>query len=89
MGAFDALIREALVATATVALPVLVVSAAAGTAIAVVQAATQVQEQTLSFLPKALAVGATLAFFGAFAMNVLARLFNDALAALPAIVGGS
>jgi flagellar biosynthetic protein FliQ len=89
MGAFDALVREALVATATVALPVLVVAAIAGTAIAVVQAATQVQEQTLSFLPKALAVGAMLAFFGAFAMNVLARLFHDALAALPAIVAGS
>jgi flagellar biosynthetic protein FliQ len=89
MGAFDALIREALVATATVALPVLVVAAVAGTAIAVVQAATQVQEQTLSFLPKALAVGAMLVFFGTFAMNVLARLFHDALAALPSIAGGS
>jgi flagellar biosynthetic protein FliQ len=89
MGAFDALIREALVATATVALPVLVVAAVAGTAVAVVQAATQVQEQTLSFLPKVLAVGAMLAFFGTFAMNVLARLFHDALAALPSIAGGS
>jgi flagellar biosynthetic protein FliQ len=89
MEAFDALLREALVATAIVALPVLVVTALAGTAVAVVQAATQIQEQTLSFLPKALAVGAMLACFGSFAMNVLARLFHDALAALPAIVGGS
>jgi flagellar biosynthesis protein FliQ len=88
MEAFDGLIREALVATATVALPVLVVAAVAGTAVAVIQAATQVQEQTLSFLPKALAVAATLAFFGTFAMNVLARLFHDAVAALPAIAGG-
>jgi flagellar biosynthetic protein FliQ len=89
MEAFDALVRAALVATATIALPVLVVTAVAGTAVAVVQAATQVQEQTLSFLPKALAVGTMLAFFGTFAMNVLARLFHDALAALPSILAGS
>jgi flagellar biosynthetic protein FliQ len=87
MEAFDALLREALVATATISLPILAVAALAGTAVAIIQAATQVQEQTLSFLPKVLAVGAVMAFFGAFAMNVLARLFHDALAALPAIAG--
>jgi flagellar biosynthesis protein FliQ len=85
MEAFDALLREALVTTATIALPVLAVAALAGTAVAIVQAATQVQEQTLSFLPKLLAVGGVLALFGTFAMNLLARLFHDALAALPAI----
>jgi flagellar biosynthetic protein FliQ len=89
MEAFDAILREALLATATVALPVLVVAALAGTAVAVIQAATQVQEQTLSFLPKLLAVGVVLALFGTFAMNLFARLFHDALAALPAILGGS
>jgi flagellar biosynthesis protein FliQ len=87
MEAFDALLREALVTTATIALPVLAVAALAGTAVAIVQAATQVQEQTLSFLPKLVAVGGVLAFCGAFAMNLLARLFHDALAALPAITG--
>jgi flagellar biosynthetic protein FliQ len=89
MEAFDAILREALVTTATVALPVLGIAALAGTAVAIVQAATQVQEQTLSFLPKLLAVGAVLALFGTFAMNLFARLFRDALAALPGITGGS
>jgi len=89
MEAFDAILREALVTTAAVALPILAVAALAGTAVAIAQAATQVQEQTLSFLPKVLAVGAVLAFFGTFAMNLLARLFHDALAVLPAITGGS
>jgi flagellar biosynthesis protein FliQ len=88
MEAFDALLREALVATAAIALPVLAVAALAGTAVAVAQAATQVQEQTLSFLPKLLAVGCVLALFGAFAMQLLARLFHAALAAIPAIAGG-
>jgi flagellar biosynthetic protein FliQ len=86
MEAFDGLLREALVATAIVALPAVAIAALAGTAVAIVQAATQVQEQTLSFLPKLIAVGAVIALFGAAAMRVLARLFEDALATLPALL---
>jgi flagellar biosynthetic protein FliQ len=87
--AFDAILREALVTTATIALPVLGVAALVGTAIAVVQAATQIQEQTLTLLPKIAAVGVTLALFGGFAMSLLERLFRDAVALLPALVRGS
>ena len=46
------------------ALPVLVVATAVGASVAIVQAATQVQEQTLTLLPKALAVGVMVALFG-------------------------
>ncbi|HTU82245.1 MAG TPA: flagellar biosynthetic protein FliQ [Candidatus Acidoferrales bacterium] len=87
MDAFDGLLRDALTTTAAVALPVLAVSAAVGTAVAVLQAATQVQEQTLTLLPKVLAVGATVGIFGAFAMHLLAGLFTRAIAVLPALAG--
>jgi flagellar biosynthetic protein FliQ len=83
--ALDGLLREALVTTATIALPILAIAAAIGTAIAVVQAATQVQEQTLTLLPKTLAVGFLVAAFGNAAMHVLAALFERALAAIPAL----
>jgi flagellar biosynthetic protein FliQ len=89
MDAFDALVRDGLLTTALVALPLLAVSALVGTAVAVVQAATQVQEQTLTLLPKVLAIGATVAFFGAFGMHALSALFERALAAIPALVAGS
>ena len=49
------------------------------------QAATQVQEQTLTLLPKILAVGVTIALFGATAMHLLAELFARALAAIPSL----
>lgn len=87
MEIFDGLLRDALVTTATLALPVLALAALAGTAVAVVQAATQVQEQTLTLLPKVIAVGAAVAIFGAFGMHLLAELFARALAAVPAIAG--
>jgi flagellar biosynthesis protein FliQ len=84
----DGLLRDALITTATIALPVLGVAALIGTAIAVVQAATQVQEQTLTLLPKIVAVGMMVALFGDVAMHLLAALFDRALAAIPTLDGG-
>jgi flagellar biosynthetic protein FliQ len=89
MDAFDALIRDGLLTTALIALPMLAVSALVGTAVAVVQAATQVQEQTLTLLPKTIAVGIVVAVFGSFGMHALAGLFDRATDAIPALVAGS
>jgi flagellar biosynthesis protein FliQ len=88
MNALDGLLHDALVTTATIALPMLGVAALVGTAIALVQAATQVQEQTLTLLPKIVAVGLAIAVFGSPAMHLLAGLFDRALAAIPAIDTG-
>ncbi len=88
MPGFDALLREALVIAALLSLPVLCVAALAGTAVAVVQAATQVQEQTLTMLPKVVAVGAFVVLFGAFGMQACVRLFHDVIAAIPSLVAG-
>lgn len=88
MDALDALLHDALVTTAIIALPMLGVAALVGTAVAVVQAATQVQEQTLTLLPKIVAVGLMVAFFGAAAMHLLGALFERALAAIPALDTG-
>jgi flagellar biosynthetic protein FliQ len=83
--ALDGLLRDALVTTAIVALPLLTVAAIVGTAVAVVQAATQVQEQTLTLLPKTLAVGLLVAAFGNAALHAVAALFERALAAIPSL----
>ena len=85
MDALDGLLREALVTIAIVTLPLLAVAALVGTAVAVVQAATQVQEQTLTLLPKTLAVGLLIAAFGSAAMHAVAALFERALAAIPSL----
>ena len=86
MAAFDGLLREALLVAALLCLPVLGIATLVGTAVAVFQAATQVQEQTLSLLPKLLAGGLTIALFGSFAMHLCAGLFKDVLAQFPALV---
>lgn len=88
MDALAAIVREALIVTAVLCFPVLVVATAVGTAVAVVQAATQVQEQTLTLLPKMLAVGVMVAFFGSFGLGLCATLFSETIRQLPHIVRG-
>jgi flagellar biosynthesis protein FliQ len=86
MAAFDALLRETLLITAMLCLPVLGASAAIGALVAVIQAATQVQEQTLSLLPKLIGVGLAIAVAGSFGMHLCVGLFNDIVSQLPSLV---
>lgn len=86
MEPFDALLREALVVCAVICLPVLGTAALIGTIVAVVQAATQVQEQTLTLLPKLIAVAILVGVGGHFGLALCAGLFTDALRHIPAIV---
>lgn len=88
MDGFDGLLRDALLVTALLTLPVLIVATVVGATVAIVQAATQVQEQTLTMLPKLLAVGAVLAVGGRFGMILCAQLFADVVARIPLLVRG-
>ncbi|WP_372884227.1 flagellar biosynthetic protein FliQ [Shimia sp.] len=54
--------------------PVLVVALVVGLVIAFVQALTQIQEMTLTFVPKILAIFATLALTLPFIFRTLSRL---------------
>jgi flagellar biosynthetic protein FliQ len=86
--AFDALLRDALLVTALLALPVLIVATAVGASVAIVQAATQVQEQTLTMLPKILAVGTVIVVFGRFGMQLCAQLLHEVVAQMPLLARG-
>ncbi|MGH7661882.1 MAG: flagellar biosynthetic protein FliQ [Vulcanimicrobiaceae bacterium] len=88
MAAFDGLVRETFVVCAVLVLPAVIVATIVGTAVAVLQAATQVHEQTLTLLPKIVAVGALAVCFGPAAMRLCGTLFGTALAAIPALVRG-
>ncbi len=88
MDAFESLLREALLVTGILTLPVLLLATAVGAVVAVLQAATQVQEQTLTLLPKLVVVGAAVALFGRYGLTLCAQLLLDAVARMPAIVRG-
>lgn len=72
------LTAETLFLVLLVSAPALVVSLAVGFVVALLQAVTQVQDQTLSFVPKLVAVAAALVAFGGWMGGQLVR-FTDAL----------
>lgn len=71
--------REALFITIQIASPILIIGLIVGVAIALVQALTQVQEITLVFVPKIIAVLLAMAFFLPLMMRTLV-VFMESLA---------
>ena len=65
------LAQQALKTVILVSAPLLGLSLIVGLAVSIFQATTQIQEQTLTFVPKILAVLAAIAFFGAWMLRVL------------------
>lgn len=58
------------------AAPVLLIALVVGFMISILQATTQVQEQTLTFVPKVLAVFLGLIVFGSYMLNTLLEFFT-------------
>ncbi|HEX3346522.1 MAG TPA: flagellar biosynthesis protein FliQ [Acetobacteraceae bacterium] len=86
MQAADAglLLREALLIVLKLAGPVLAVALAVGLVMSLVQAVTQINEQTLAFVPKVIAIGLTLLILGSFMQTTLtdfAQVVFDRVAA--------
>ncbi len=61
--------REAMYLIIRVSLPVLLVSLVVGLIISIFQTVTSIQEQTLTFVPKIIAIFLALIFFGQWMMN--------------------
>jgi len=77
------LIRNAFLNIIKVAGPVMVAAMVVGLVISILQATTQVQEQTLSFVPKLLVVIVALILLGSFMMNSMIDFFKYALDIIP------
>ena len=59
------------------ALPFLLVSMIVGVVISIIQAATQINEQTLTFVPKFLAILAVMGFLGSSILTMLQEFFRQ------------
>ena len=78
--------RQALVLLLLVSAPVLVVSVAVGLLFGVLQAATQIQEQSISFVPKLVAVALVLAVTASWIGAHLVRFAVVLWSGLPHVV---
>lgn len=81
------LARDAMMITMLIAGPVLMVALVIGLLVSVLQTVTQIQEQTLSFVPKLLGVAATFLVGLPWMLQVLVEYTTRLFRSLPAMVG--
>lgn len=70
------LLKEALLVAFKIAGPILGVSIVIGLVVAIFQAATQIHEQTLTFVPKVVAISLILLLFGSWMITMLSDFMH-------------
>ena len=80
---FVGIAQQALWILALASAPILIPALITGILLGMVQAATSINEQTLSFVPKLAVVGICLALFGTAILMLLVDFTNDIFARIP------
>lgn len=85
-GYFIGIAQQALWVLALGAAPILIPALVAGVLLGMVQAATSINEATLSFVPKLILVAVCLALFGSSIMMLLTDFTQEIFAQIPTLV---
>ncbi|TCS73960.1 flagellar biosynthetic protein FliQ [Sulfuritortus calidifontis] len=83
-----ALMRQALEVAMLAAAPLLIASLATGLIISIFQAATQINEMTLTFIPKLVVMFVVLVITGPWTIELLVDYTQRLLNNIPGIIGG-
>ena len=78
---------ESLTLTALLAAPLLLVTLISGVLVGVLQAATQINEMTLSFIPKLLALVVTLLITGPWMLQLITGYTRTLFTNIPGMLG--
>ena len=79
--------QQALEMTVLVSAPLLLTALAVGLIVSIFQAATQINEMTLSFIPKLLAIFAALIIAGPWMLTMLTDYIQRLFSSIPQLVG--
>ncbi len=79
--------RQAVEVMLLISAPLFVAALATGLLISIFQAATQINEATLSFVPKLIAVFVTLIVAGPWILTVLTDFMQRLYGSIPGIIG--
>jgi flagellar biosynthetic protein FliQ len=79
--------RQALELTLLISGPLLIAALAVGLLVSVFQAATQINEMTLSFIPKLIAILVTLVIAGPWMITMMVDYMRRLLENLPFMIG--
>ncbi len=81
-----AIAQRALEITLILAAPLLLTALVTGLLVSAFQAATQINEMTLSFIPKLLAISLTLVVAGPWMLKQLVSYTHDLIASIPGLI---
>lgn len=79
--------QQGLMMLLTVSAPLLLTVLVVGLLVSIFQAATQISEATLSFVPKIVAVVAVLALLGPWMLTTLVEYIRETLQSIPGAIG--
>lgn len=79
--------QQALQVTILVSAPLLLAALAVGLIVSIFQAATQINEMTLSFIPKLLVMFLVLAIAGPWMLNLMMDYTRRLFSSLPGLIG--
>jgi flagellar biosynthetic protein FliQ len=79
--------RQALEVTLLVSAPLFIAALVTGLVVSIFQAATQINENTLSFVPKLVAIFLTLVIGGPWMLSVMISYIQQLYDAIPAMIG--
>lgn len=77
--------RQALLVIALVSAPLLLVALGVGLSVGIIQAATSINEMTLSFIPKLVAIATALMLFGSWMLVTLVDFTRSIFERIPAL----
>ncbi|HUW39630.1 MAG TPA: flagellar biosynthesis protein FliQ [Rectinemataceae bacterium] len=77
------IMRGGIIETLILSAPVLIVAMVIGLVISILQATTQIQEQTLTFVPKIAAIMLVLALLGSWMFGSLGQYTRELFAMIP------
>jgi flagellar biosynthetic protein FliQ len=78
---------HALEITLLLAAPMLLVALVVGLLVGIFQAATQINEMTLSFIPKLVAMAATMAIAGPWMLKLIVNYTRELFESIPGLIG--
>jgi flagellar biosynthetic protein FliQ len=79
--------QDAMVIAVKLTAPILLTSLGVGLIIAMFQAATQINEMTLTFVPKLFTIGLVLTIAGPWMLQTLIDYFQTAVRDIPSLIG--
>lgn len=79
--------RQALQLAMLVAAPLLITALLVGVLIGMLQAATQINEMTLSFIPKLAAIAAVMVIAGPWMLRLMVDFTRELYQSIPSIIG--